>query len=86
MDSSDAVNCAACTSARGDLSYAVTKQLATVARNSPALTRHAKRDDPAGVSAGGASGEGIGEGIAERDGESLESWGELGIEGPYVGV
>ena len=85
MDSSDAVNCAACTSARGDLSYAVTKQLATVARNSPALTRHANRE-ASGAASVGASGAGIGEGIAERDGESLESGGELGIEDPYVGV
>src|SRR5258708_8530057 len=61
----------------------VTNTLATVAAKSHAFVRHASVRG--GTRSRGSAAESL-EGVTEGGGEALESWGEAGIDGSYVGV
>jgi len=83
------VNCAAWTRASraGSWeSHCVTKTLATVAAKRSAFVRHASGAN--GRVESGAEGLSLGrvERVAEGGGESVESGGEAGIDGSYIGV
>src|SRR5258708_31980960 len=61
----------------------VTNTLATVAAKSHAFVRHASVRG--GTRSRGSAAESL-EGVTEGGGEALESWGEAGLQGSYVGV